>query len=82
LTYYIILLEVCLCFGFVLASLQKSRTDVIGITSDEDSVNDNGSVTSIVSETKSVIEEGELFHHYFPVSPLFATNTANCYEIL
>lgn len=40
------------------ASLQKSRTDVIGITSDEDSVNDNGSVTSIVSETKSIIEEG------------------------
>jgi len=81
LTYYTILLEVCLCFGFVLAFLQKSRTDVIGITSDEDSVNDNGSVTSVVSETKSVIEEGELFH-FFPVSPLFATNTVNCYEIL
>lgn len=44
---------------FLLAYVQKSRTDTIGITSDEDSVNDNASVISIVSETKSVIEEGE-----------------------
>lgn len=47
------------------ASVQKSRTDVIGITSDEDSVNDNGSVISVVSETKSIIEEGELFSFSF-----------------
>jgi hypothetical protein len=54
--------------------------DAIGITSDEDSVNDNGSVTSIVSETKSVIEEGELFNHHFLVSSLFPTNAVDCCE--
>ncbi|XP_021919874.1 interferon-related developmental regulator 2 [Zootermopsis nevadensis] len=40
------------------AFVQKSRIDAIGLTSDEDSVNDNASVNSIVSETKSIAEEG------------------------
>lgn len=49
-----------IAYLFFLAPGQKSRADTIGLTSDEDSVNDNGSVISIVSETKSIIEEGEL----------------------
>jgi hypothetical protein len=56
--------------------------DAIGITSDEDSVNDNGSVTSIVSETKSIIEEGELFDCCYPVSSLFPINIVLCSETL
>ncbi|KAJ9593807.1 hypothetical protein L9F63_027549, partial [Diploptera punctata] len=40
------------------ASVQKPRIDTIGITSDEDSLNDNASVISIVSDQKSIIEEG------------------------
>nr|CAD7419344.1 unnamed protein product [Timema poppensis] len=37
---------------------QKPRMEVIGLTSDEDSLNDNVSIISGFSETKSVIEEG------------------------
>lgn len=36
----------------------KSRSEIVGLTSDEDSVNDNASVTSGFSENKSLIEEG------------------------
>ncbi|KAJ1526830.1 hypothetical protein ONE63_008397 [Megalurothrips usitatus] len=37
---------------------QKIRTDALGITSDEDSLNDNASVISLVSDSHSVVEEG------------------------
>ncbi|PSN52700.1 hypothetical protein C0J52_09394 [Blattella germanica] len=46
---------VIVCFS---ASYQKPRVDTIGITSDEDSLNDNASIISIVSDQKSVIDEG------------------------
>ena len=42
----------------VTAYVQKARLDPAGATSDEDSLNDNASVISIVSDQKSVIEEG------------------------
>lgn len=37
---------------------QKYRPDAIGLTSDEDSINDNASVISVISENKSIAEEG------------------------
>ncbi|XP_066992711.1 interferon-related developmental regulator 2 isoform X2 [Anabrus simplex] len=37
---------------------QKLRPDVIGVSSDEDSLNDNASVISLASENRSVIDEG------------------------
>ena len=40
------------------AVASKGRPDALGITSDEDSLNDNASVISLTSDTRSVLEEG------------------------
>lgn len=42
------------------SSGQKIRSDGLGITSDEDSLNDNASVFSVPSDTHSVVDEGIL----------------------
>ncbi|KAJ9601412.1 hypothetical protein L9F63_000436, partial [Diploptera punctata] len=54
-TYTVVLASVF--FSLLATSVQKPRIDTIGITSDEDSLNDNASVISIVSDQKSIIEE-------------------------
>lgn len=40
-------------------STPKLRPDAIGVTSDEDSLNDNASVISLASENRSIVEEGD-----------------------